>query len=291
MRGDSPELPGGPCTHQPASPWEMEGAATGPRAPGPQRLGEAGRTRPWSFRRPPASTLTSCLEAERAQFWWFTLLWPPHGPQTEPTTSQAHPLIRPSLGLRVPGPPGPHVALASFPQPACTAGSVEQAQCRPCPTAQTPNCGVSPASSQRSWSGAMPSTHGGSVPGQQASPCQVPESSTARRQALGRPPQVGSLEVRAGLTALAARSDATQREGRLALNPPRAVPLARPDCLSRACWGTAQTPAQPAPPARTAAGMPPLRTGVVCPELGSGGAGPAGTMARPGPWQPGWGRS
>lgn len=87
LRGDSPELPGGACTHQPASPWETEGAAAGPRAPGPQRLGEAGRTHPRSFRRPPASILTSCLEAERAQFWWFTLLWPPHGPQTEPTAS------------------------------------------------------------------------------------------------------------------------------------------------------------------------------------------------------------
>ena len=39
-------------------------------------------------------------------------------------------------------PLGPHAALASFPQPACTAGSVEEAQCRACPTAQTPSCGV-----------------------------------------------------------------------------------------------------------------------------------------------------
>lgn len=108
LRGDSPELLGGPCTHQPASPWETEGVATGPRAPGPQRLGEVGRTLPRSFRRPPASILTSCLEAERAQFWWFTLLRPPCGPQTEPTASQEHPLIRPSLGLRVPGPPPGH---------------------------------------------------------------------------------------------------------------------------------------------------------------------------------------
>ena len=45
----------------------------------------------------------SLQKHEQARFWWFTLLWAPHGPQTEPTASQAHPLIRPSLVLRVPG--------------------------------------------------------------------------------------------------------------------------------------------------------------------------------------------
>lgn len=104
FRGDGPELPSGPCTRRPASPQETEGAATGPGVPGPPRLGEAGRTLPRRFRRQPASVSISGLQRrEQAPCWWFTWLWAPRGPQAEPTASQAHPTIRPSLVLRVPG--------------------------------------------------------------------------------------------------------------------------------------------------------------------------------------------
>lgn len=56
----------------------------------------------------------------------------------------------------------------------------------------------------------------------------VPNSSTACRQALGHPPQVGSLRVRAGLTVLVARGNATQGEGHLALKPLAGCPV----CMS-----------------------------------------------------------
>lgn len=69
---------------------------------------------------------------------------------------------------------------------------------------------------------------GGSLPGQQALPCVPGPREQHSRQALGHPPQVGSLRVRAGLTALVAHGNATQGEGRLAPKPPTGGPA----CMS-----------------------------------------------------------
>lgn len=182
FRGDGPELPSGPCTRQPASPQETEGAATGPGVPGPPRLGEAGRTLPRSFRRQPASISISGLQRrEQAQFWWFTWLWAPRGPQAEPSASQAHPIIRPSLVLRVPGPPPGHLQPAQWvhtrpwqasPSPLLHPAPAEKAQRRARPTAHTPNRGVClprPARGAGLVQCRVPL--GGSLPGQQALPC------------------------------------------------------------------------------------------------------------------------
>ena len=166
---------------------------------------------------------------------------------------------------------------------------------RPIPAAQTPYFRVCPTHPARGAGLAWTQRGEGQWPGRQASPCQVLEAAPPGRQTLVCPPGTGSHGARQGRarSPRGPRSHAEDSEGE---PPPGAVAswLRSPQpgcsgsrflsCLSGTCQEhSPRLEPRPLHPPRQLRGRHRRECESSAQELGGGGAGPAGTMARPGP--------